>query len=204
MIHYYWKWVERMLNNGKIIKNLLEKGIKTERLCLRKFSLGDVADMFEYTSDKDNWNYIARDAHTDISQAENFICENIEKYDNPSDISWGIELSNSGDPDIGKLIGSMRIYDIDFEADTCMISYIINATFSGKGYMTEAIQAVIRVIFHTLKIGEIFADIMQGNRRSEKVAQRCGMVKILDHMATIEIQGQSINMYRYSIKRNFT
>lgn len=183
------------------MKKILDQGIKTDRLYLRKFSLDDALDMFEFTRDAANWEYIARDAHKDISQAEDFIKRKIEEYDNPNDITWGIELMHEATNHLPKMIGTMRVYDIDFVAGECKISYIINAAFSGRGYVTESIQAIIAAAFNILELEKVYADIANGNYRSEKAAMRCGMTKLLDYVEVKEIKGQSVNMYRYFIER---
>ena len=191
-----------MLNTDIIVKHILDLGIKTERLCLRKLSLDDVADMFEYTSDINNWKFIAREVHTNVSQANDFIRESIKKYDNPSDIIWGIELQGSIDSINQKLIGTIRIYNIDFNKGTCMISYLLNVAFSGKGYMTEVLRATFDTIFHSLGLKKIYADIAHGNTKSEKLVQRCGMAKLPKYIAARKMRGQNIYISRYVIERN--
>lgn len=48
----------------------------------------------------------------------------------------------------------------------------------GKGYATEIAQALIQYGFETLKLKEIFGTTNPDNKVSEKVLEKCGLVKI--------------------------
>ena len=54
------------------------------------------------------------------------------------------------------------------------LSYGGVAAHAGRGYMTEAVQLVLREAFVTLKLHRLEANIQPGNEPSRALAQRCG------------------------------
>ncbi len=45
-----------------------------------------------------------------------------------------------------------------------------------KGYMTEAIMAVVKVAFKEMKLHRIEANVMPRNLRSIRVVEKCGFI----------------------------
>jgi ribosomal-protein-alanine N-acetyltransferase len=57
------------------------------------------------------------------------------------------------------------------------LGYQIGEEFSGKGYMTEAIQLMLRHAFVTLKLHRLEANIQPGNVASIALVKRAGFVR---------------------------
>ena len=146
--------------------------IKTERLLLRRLKKEDVADMFEYTSDAETVRLLKWDAHSYIEQTMFFIENTLSDYEaaRVNHFVWGIELTQNH-----KLIGSVRIFDIDFNDKKAEVSYILNALYSNNGYMSEAVNAVIRYAFDSINLIRIQAKCVAENAVSEKVMIKCAM-----------------------------
>lgn len=49
---------------------------------------------------------------------------------------------------------------------------VVDRRFEGKGYMSEAIRAVIRYAFEERKLHRIMANYMPGNERSARLLER--------------------------------
>lgn len=147
------------------------KSIQTERLLLRPITISDANDMFEYTSLDDSNKYLSWNAHTDIEQTINFIKEVELKYQtSKTEYSWGIELVTEK-----KLIGVVKLFEISHNNKRAEVSYILNPKFQGKGYVNEAINAVIDLAFSKLAFTRIQARCSNDNVASEKVMQKSGM-----------------------------
>ena len=78
-------------------------------------------------------------------------------------IRWGIALKNKQN-----IIGTIGFnkFTIQHRAN---IGYDLQAKFWNKGYITEALEAVIDFGFNQLSINRIEAEVMQGNIGSEVV-----------------------------------
>ena len=80
----------------------------SKRLKLRKLTMLDADDVFEYTSNKESTKMLSWNAHTDKKQACDFVENTLMEYKNSrSRFTWGIELS-----DKKKLIGVISVFNI--------------------------------------------------------------------------------------------
>jgi ribosomal-protein-alanine N-acetyltransferase len=57
------------------------------------------------------------------------------------------------------------------------LGYQIGAPFAGQGYMTEAIQLVLRHAFQDMKLHRLEANIQPGNKASIALVKRAGFTK---------------------------
>ena len=77
--------------------------------------------------------------------------------------------------DDGAIVGFLNISEIvrgGFKS--AFLGYGGVAEFAGRGYMTEAMQLVLREAFTTLDLHRLEANIQPGNTRSIALAKRCG------------------------------
>jgi ribosomal-protein-alanine N-acetyltransferase len=153
--------------------NIFDQKLKTERLILRRLELSDVQDMFEYTSNPDVTKYLEWNHHKDISLTRSFINKAIANYENDkTSFLWAIELGVES-----ALIGVVRIYDYSHQNRRAEISYILNPRYHGNGYISEAIDMVLRFCFDNLLVGRIQAKCDANNIASEKVMNKAGMLR---------------------------
>ena len=57
---------------------------------------------------------------------------------------------------------------------SCFLSYKLDALLVNKGYATQAVAAVVRYAFETLRLHRIEANIMPRNKASRRVVEKCG------------------------------
>jgi ribosomal-protein-alanine N-acetyltransferase len=78
----------------------------------------------------------------------------------------------------GAIVGSINLSQI-FRGgfQNAYMGYFIGAQFAGQGYMTEAIQLMLRHAFEHLKLHRIEANIQPENIVSIAVARRAGFVR---------------------------
>ena len=58
----------------------------------------------------------------------------------------------------------------------CFMGYQMDERWVDQGYMTEAVARVARIAFEELRLHRIEANIMPWNKRSLRVAEKCGFV----------------------------
>lgn len=142
-----------------------------ERLKLRPLAIADAQDMFEYTSKDESTKYLSWNAHKNIKQTVAFLKEVESKYGHVhSEFSWAIELMKTG-----KMIGVVKLFEISSASKRAEVSYILNSDFQGKGYINEAIAAVIDFCFNEMEFIRVQARCSTDNLASEKVMQKAGM-----------------------------
>ncbi len=77
------------------------------------------------------------------------------------------------DPDT--IIGSVGLSNIVWgNFLSCFFGYRLDEALQGRGYMTQAVNAVVAFAFDTLKLHRIEANIMPRNAASRRVLDKCG------------------------------
>ena len=143
--------------------------IRTRRLLLRKISMADCMDMFEYSSDERVCEFLLWSPHTHISETQNKI-RNIErKYKQAEFFDWGVEFD-------GKLIGAVGFTSLSLSDNSGEIGYVLNSKYWGNGIATEAVSAVIQFGFERLNLSRIECRYIKENIASEMVSRKCNLV----------------------------
>ena len=75
----------------------------------------------------------------------------------------------------GALIGAVTLDNIRRgPAECATVGYWIGEAYGGRGFMTEALQAVTEFAFGELSLGRLEAGCLPENGASRKVLERCG------------------------------
>lgn len=76
--------------------------------------------------------------------------------------------------DTGEFIASSGLHRIDWSVPKFEIGYWIDTRYSGKGYITEAVQGISQFAFNELKARRLEIRCDSKNENSRKVAERAG------------------------------
>ena len=79
------------------------------------------------------------------------------------------------------------------------IHYSLLPSFWGKGYATEAVQALISFGFESLELHRIEAGVATGNIKSIQLLERVGMTREGMHRKILPIRGEWVDNYHYAI-----
>lgn len=144
--------------------------LETERLKLRKLSLRDATDVFEYASSPEVSEHVSWDYHRNISDSIRFLRTIVQQYESGIPSPWGIALKAER-----KLIGTIGFHTYSAENFYGEVGYALSDKYWNKGFMTEALSEVLRFGFEVLKLNRIEAACKPMNIRSEKVMIKCGL-----------------------------
>ena len=170
----------------------MQKRIITSHLVLDVITDTDKAALIEiFQNDTVKATYILPDLEDDDKAAALFgrikaLSEQDDRY------VRGIYLE-------GKLIG--LINDTDIDGKTVEIGYALHPAFHSKGYMTEAVGAMISALFEC-GFEQVTAAAFEENAASFRVMQKCGMKRI-DKAETLEYRKKTHRCIYYSIKSDF-
>jgi RimJ/RimL family protein N-acetyltransferase len=134
----------------------------TERLKIRQFTKNDYADLYEYLSDKQTYQYEPGKPIT-LEKSKKLCIERSKNH-----LFFAVELKSEE-----KIIG--HIYFNKIEPKHLLIyemGYIKKKKYHGKGYATEAIQKFIERQFLEPKIHKIIAHCNPRNVKSWKLLER--------------------------------
>jgi ribosomal-protein-alanine N-acetyltransferase len=111
--------------------------LETERLVLREINLTDKQTIYRNYSDQEITRFIMEPL-SQTEQAEEIIQSFTDRYQKSEAIFWGVSLKS--DP---TLIGTCCFEDIQWDDHRAEVAYDLGKDYQGKGYMSEAVQAML-------------------------------------------------------------
>ena len=155
------------------MKHLGTIEIETDRLLLRPFTLEDAEAMYRnWASDPEVTKYLTWPTHSHVGVSEMVLTDWVSHYDEPNYYQWAIVLKDFGEP-----IGSISVVKVDDGARWVEIGYCIGKNWWRRGYVTEALKALIGFFFGEVGVGRIQARHDPRNANSGAVMVKCGMVR---------------------------
>ncbi|OPB89712.1 GNAT family N-acetyltransferase [Elizabethkingia miricola] len=149
--------------------------LKTERLTLRQLSIDDHQDIFALRSDPEINEFLGRQICETKEEAIIFINKVNDNIKEGNSFYWAVTLAESN-----TLVGTICLFDLSAEDDSCEIGYELMTEFQGQGIMTEAVQTVIDYVFHTLKLRKILAVTHYKNQSSTNLLLKFDFVKSIE------------------------
>lgn len=145
--------------------------IETERLILREVHKEDVDDIFNcWMQDEEVSRYMWWKASDDIAEAKAFVQYELEQIENDKWNRWIIVLKESGN-----IIGTCLVFYNDEDCDSHWdISYNLGREYWGKGYITEAMKAVMLFAEKELGMKECVTSYAKVNHASANVLHKLG------------------------------
>lgn len=168
--------------------------LNTNRLTLRQFTLNDVLDLYEFTSDDEVMQQAGWKTHTCLTDSADVILNTFNRTS-----EWAIVLKAEN-----KVIGSIGVSDdiICNDKGEQMISFIIARPYWRKGYAYEAAIKVVEYAFEIMSLPQLTAYHYPGNKSSEALIKKLGFTyeEYLPE-STTSTTGESLDLVSYSINR---
>jgi RimJ/RimL family protein N-acetyltransferase len=104
-----------------------------------------------------------------------------------------------------RLIGRIRLREIDWFARTAVLGISFRPDILGQGLGTEALQLFLAEYFGTMRMAAIFLDVAAHNLRARRCYERCGFRPIGEHWSELlpDLAGIFRNPAYSSIRRYF-
>lgn len=166
--------------------------LEAKSILLRRFKKEDYKDVFEYGSDEETLKYLVWDGLKSLDDATSAI---IDFYWSRPGI-YAIELKENK-----KCIGGIDLR-MEPEHEKASFGYVLNRHYWGRGYMTEALSAVLGLCFNDLGLNRVEAAHYIGNEGSGKVMKKCGMQLEGIGKQEVKIKGNFHDVAHYAITRN--
>jgi len=144
--------------------------IETPRLTLRGMKVSDAQDMYAYAQREDVTRYLTWEPHPDVAHTKEYLTYIGQRYRTGDFYDWAVVCKEDG-----RMIGTAGFTKFDFTANSAEIGYVLNPDYHGKGYGTEAVEAVLRFGFEELALHRMEARFMKENHRSLQLMERVGM-----------------------------
>ncbi len=169
--------------------------IVTNRLVLRHIEMRDSMDMYEYASIPDVCEYLLWSPHINLAATEGYIEFLQERYRKGLYGDWALALKETD-----RMIGTCGYALVDTKSNCCEIGYVLSPKYRGLGYMTEAVEAVLRLSFDVLKFERATLRIIAENEDSVRLAKRIGFSEC--GCSTMEIKDRTRNILHFEMNRD--
>jgi [ribosomal protein S5]-alanine N-acetyltransferase len=168
---------------------------ETERLLLRDFRPEDEPAIYEYASDPEVSRF-ADWGPSDLSIVRGNLQRRLEDQHRwPRDsIEVAVELRRES-----RLIGTMRITEVDYLNRTADFGYVFNRRYWGNGYATEATRALLDLAFSNLHLHRVWATCDVRNIASFRVLEKLGMRREGFFKKDILQKGEWRDSYLYAV-----
>jgi ribosomal-protein-alanine N-acetyltransferase len=143
--------------------------IETERLILKKIEPANANDMYAYASLDQVTRYLLWTPHLNIEETKGYIEYLQKQYRRGSYADWGLNCKADG-----VFIGTCGFANMDFTNNKGELGYVLSPSYQGKGYMREAVLAILKLSFLELGLERVELRIMEGNKASVKFAESVG------------------------------
>jgi RimJ/RimL family protein N-acetyltransferase len=146
--------------------------LRTARLVLRPYAIGDLDDVYDIQSRPEVARYLlvgARDRDQVRVALEERILATLPDGEGGS-LSLAVAL-----PETGTVIGEVVLFVRSREHRQGEIGYVFHPDYGGRGYATEAARVMLRLGFGEFGLHRIVGRIDARNAASARVLDRLGM-----------------------------
>ncbi|SDE65901.1 ribosomal-protein-alanine N-acetyltransferase [Fontibacillus panacisegetis] len=151
--------------------NIGTQTIETDRLVLRQFVKEDAEDMFRnWINDKEVQSNYGEPVYESIELVNEVLDCWMESYRSREFFRWAIVLKENK-----QNIGQIAFCSIDTKHNFADIEYCISKNYQGRGFATEALNAVIEFTFKKTGINRLQAFRRGINAASGKVLEKSFM-----------------------------
>ena len=170
--------------------------IETERLLLRKITLNDASDMFEYASNPEVSEYTMWSTHVSLEDTKYFLKSLTKMYKRRELVDWGIVHKAEK-----KFIGTCGFVEWSMTHSRAEIGYALSARYWSEGYMSEAVNAIIEFGFREMLLNRVMGRCEVNNIASARVMEKVGMQLEGILRQQLFVKGKYWDLKIYSILR---
>jgi ribosomal-protein-alanine N-acetyltransferase len=149
--------------------------IETDRLILRQLWFDDAVPMFQnWAGDPEVTRFLSWPPYKDVHGVLKFISKVNNEYIGNRKYLWAICLKGkNGTP--SELIGTIGVHNLKDEVKDGEVGYVIGRKWWGRGFVPEALRAVIEFMFERVGLESLRAFHDTNNPNSGWVMEKCGM-----------------------------
>lgn len=175
------------------MNNIGTKTIETKRLILRRFSEQDAKEIYEGYVNQEKFLYYANKEKRTLEEEIESLNGINEKYNNPEYYNWLITTKKDK-----KIIGAINL-NVDNYNESVEFNYAIDDRYEGKGYMTEALEAVKNYCLNEVSVNRIFGGCEINNLASKRVMEKCSFIYEGTLRNYLKLKDGYHDMHLYSI-----
>ena len=170
--------------------------ITAERVVLRWISEDDIDSLYEVFSDAQVMRYWSTAPFTDRDQAVKLQREIATGNESNTMMKWGLTLRDSD-----RVIGTTTLFNLSLDNGRAELGYAMGRAHWGKGYMNEALQALLSHAFEVMQLRRLEADVDPRNLASIRTLERLGFQREGYLRERWHVNGEIQDAYFYGLLR---
>src|SRR5215207_8567807 len=143
--------------------------ITTARLLLRWIAEDDTDALYDVFSDPQVMRYWSTPPLSGRDAAAKLQREIAAGNENDAMLKWGVALRDSN-----HVIGTTTLFNLSLDNGRAELGYAMGRAHWGKGYMHEALQALVSHAFEVMQLRRLEADVDPRNSASIRTLERLG------------------------------
>ena len=162
----------------------------------------DAGAMFSrWMTDKEVARYSMWQPHKDVSETHAMVAEDIKRNEKDDFYSWGLFFDDfTHGTNRPRIFGHATLH-VNIKDGVGSIGYTLMRTEWGKGYATEAVQAITDFALSRLNLLAVTAAVSPQNKASCRVLEKAGYTSQYQFQA-MNLDGVKVPMIRYQITRD--
>lgn len=170
--------------DGRELRGTVAYPVRTTRLHLRPLREDDVEDVVAYRGRSDVCRWVPFEPMSRSEVLDRIRSSLGQLAQEGQALTAGVELPAAEAPDVavdgqpdrrGIVIGDVVLIWRSREHATGEIGYVFHPDYSGQGFATEAVRALLDIAFGTYGLHRVTARIDARNLASVRLAERVGM-----------------------------
>ena len=149
------------------------EAIRTERLILRPPRLSDAEAAYQRRSLPEVARYQDWEMPYTRERAERSMARTASMEGPVADEGWTITVVEADAPDT--ILGDLAV-ELRWGGRSGFFGYTFHPDYWGRGYATEAAQALVRYLFTEVGVGRIESSLHPDNVPSARVLEACGLI----------------------------
>jgi ribosomal-protein-alanine N-acetyltransferase len=143
--------------------------LTTKRLILRKPTDEDVERLYDLSQDEEVMQYYGKEPYMEIAQARKEVDWFLKIWKEGTGTRWIISLKGADD-----FIGEIGFYDYEKKHKKTEIGFKLARKYWRKGYMSEALVAMLDYMYHNFDINRVQALVDPRNPASFLLLEKHG------------------------------
>jgi [ribosomal protein S5]-alanine N-acetyltransferase len=171
--------------------------LTTRRLVLRRLSEQDSQDIFALRSNDEVNRFIKRPKPADLHEAIEFIQKINKGIEEKRSLYWVISIGDSQE-----FAGTICLWNFTDGYTIAELGYELFPAFQGKGFMQEALEAVLHFAFGKIFLKQVEAFTNKNNLRSINLLSRIGFKPEPDRKDEDQLSNIVFSMSEVEFRKN--
>ena len=186
-----------------IVPSVFSTPVRTERLTLRLMTDADVDDIHKYQSREDVCRYLLFEPRSreEVAEkvAQHALATTLEKDGDYWQLAVELPATATTPP---RVIGDIYFTISSLANSKAEIGWSLHPDFAGKGYASEAANAVLDIAFRIIRLHRVVAELDPRNDASIALCRRLGMREEAFFVKDLWFRGDWADTGMYAILRN--